>query len=510
MSTVPKRTFIKNIVWFKKDLRVLDHKPLKLSVEDGPTLAVYVIEEQWLNSKECSDFHKQFLKDSLIELSKSLKKRGVPLLVLIGEVVEVFKKLKYKLDFKTIYAHEETGLLWTYRRDLKVIKWCGENAINFQEFKQFSVLRGLKDRDRWHVKRPKIIERQTIDDFKQNTQISLKIGSDSLLNLSSLETPNTASIQKGGSSKALKTLDSFYSARGERYSKELSSPVTAFNSCSRVSPYISWGNLSLTQIHQSILEQRYKIKSLSFEKEKNWYGSLKSFESRLWWHCHFIQKLESEPEIEFKNMNRAFDGMRENDHNELYFEAWKNGETGYPLIDACMRALIQKGWINFRMRAMLVSFASYQLWIHWRKISHHLAKLFVDFEPGIHFSQLQMQSGVTGINSIRIYSPIKQTLDQDPEGFFIKEYCPELSELDPKFLAEPWKTPPMILQMADVRLGENYPRPIVNHKEAYKKAKDTVFEWRKKASVIEESKAVYLRHGSRKNKNFPTQHRRVF
>ncbi len=498
--------FIKNIVWLKKDLRALDHQPLKFAVENGPTLAVYVVEEQWLKSKECSDFHKKFLKDSLLELSGSLKKRGVPLLVITGDVLDVFKKLKDKIAFQNIFAHEETGLLWTYKRDLKVSKWCSENAVVLKEFKQFSVLRGLKDRNRWHVNRSKIIERDLIKDFKQNTDTDL----DSLLNLHSLETQKTTSIQKGGESEALNTLNSFYTSRGERYSKELSSPVTAFNSCSRVSPYISWGNLSLTQIHQSIEEQRYKIKSLSFEREKNWYGSLKSFESRLWWHCHFIQKIESEPEIEFRNMNRAFDGLREDHHNEMYFEAWKKGETGYPLIDACMRALIQKGWINFRMRAMLVSFASYQLWIHWRMISHHLAKLFVDFEPGIHFSQLQMQSGVTGINSIRIYSPIKQTIDQDPNGLFIKEYCPELSELDPKFLSEPWNAPPMILQMADVRLGDNYPMPIVEHKKAYKKAKDTIFDWRKKSSVIQESKAVYLKHGSRKNKNFPTQSRRIF
>ena len=161
---------------------------------------------------------------------------------------------------------------------------------------------------------------------------------------------------------------------------------------------------------------------LSYANKK----SLIAFKSRLAWHCHFIQKLYDESEIEYQNLNKAYDGLRENNFNEKYFLAWKKGNTGYPFIDACMRYLSKTGWINFRMRAMLVSFASYQLWLDWKKTSKHLAKLFTDYEPGIHYSQFQMQSGTTGINSIRIYNPIKQSHDQDVNGKFIKKWVPEL------------------------------------------------------------------------------------
>ena len=495
-----------NLVWFKKDLRVLDHEPLYRAVNEGLAVGLYIIEEDWLTSHECSDFHKQFLKDSLSELKIELEKRNVPLLIIKGEALSILTSLKEKLNFKTLLSHEETGLKWTYDRDLRVKEWCKENSVNWLESKQFAILRGLSNRDIWNKSRSKIIERDIISGAVQNAKHNIK----SEMDLSVLESSKRFDILPGGTNAGVKTLQSFYAGRGESYYKELSSPVTAFESCSRVSPYISWGNLSMTQVQESLTHQRQKTETLPFEMKKNWSRSLRSFESRLWWHCHFIQKLESEPEIEFENVNRAFNGMREGSLNKSFLEAWEKGETGYPIIDACMRALIQKGWINFRMRAMLVSFASYQLWIHWREQSHHLAKLFVDFEPGIHFNQLQMQSGVTGINSIRIYSPAKQTLDQDPEGEFIKKYCPELKELDPKFLSKPWEAPPMILKMADVELGENYPMPIVDNKESYNKAKDTVFEWRKKPEVIEEAKRVYQKHGSRKNKNFPKQHRRTF
>lgn len=497
---------IDNLVWYKKDLRVKDHKPLYTSIKTGPTVAVYIIEDEWLESEECSSFHKQFLKDSLLDLSEELERRQVPFLVFKGEALSVLKTLKEKLNYKKIFSHEETGVMWTYKRDTRVKNWCRESSTEWHEFKQFAVLRGLKDRDAWNASRSKIIERDLIPEAYQNLQKPLK----QCLNLNSLDTSQNYEIQRGGEKEARKTLITFFESRGENYYRELSSPVTAFESCSRVSPYISWGCLSISTIQNSIADQKNKLQNSPHKLNKNWQRSLKAFQSRLWWHCHFIQKLESEPKIEFENVNTAFNGMRESSLNKSFLESWEKGETGYPIIDACMRALIKNGWLNFRMRAMLVSFASYQLWIHWRNLSPHLARLFVDFEPGIHFNQLQMQSGVTGINSIRIYSPIKQTNDQDPSGDFIKKYCPELRDLDPKFLSMPWEAPPMILKMADISLGENYPHPIVDHKLSYKKAKENVYKWRKKPEVIRESKKVYLKHGSRKNNNFPNQHRKIF
>jgi deoxyribodipyrimidine photo-lyase len=219
------------------------------------------------------------------------------------------------------------------------------------------------------------------------------------------------------------------------------------------------------------------------------------------WHCHFIQKLEDEPELEFRNMNRVYDGLRENDFNQEYFEAWKLGKTGYPMVDACMRALSQHSWINFRMRAMLMSFASNHLWLHWRPTALHLAKHFLDFEPGIHFSQCQMQSGTTGINTIRIYSPAKQVIDHDPTGQFIRKFVPELSAIPEEYLAEPHRMPMSVQSRVGCVLGRDYPLPIVDHRQAYKTARDRIYAIRKSASAIEESQRVFIKHGSRKKRD---------
>ena len=304
-----------------------------------------------------------------------------------------------------------------------------------------------------------------------------------------LEDDNYSIIQKGGRSEALKMLDSFFSQRGSGYSREMSSPVTAYHSCSRLSPHLAFGTISIREVFQRT-EAEKKIHVDTLTKDSNlWRSSLRSFSSRLRWHCHFIQKLEDEPRIEYENMHSAYNTLRQDPINLEHFEAWKKGQTGFPMIDACMRSLISTGWLNFRMRAMLISFASYHLWLHWREPAIYLARLFTDYEPGIHYSQAQMQSGTTGINSIRIYNPIKQGLDHDPEGKFIRKWVPELAALDIKYIHKPWESRIPI---------DNYPSPIVNENNARQAAARNIYSLRYTSMHREISGDIFKKHGSRK------------
>jgi deoxyribodipyrimidine photo-lyase len=150
------------------------------------------------------------------------------------------------------------------------------------------------------------------------------------------------------------------------------------------------------------------------------------------------------------------------------------------------------------MRAMLVSFASYHLWLDWRRTAPWLAKQFLDYEPGIHYSQFQMQSGTTGINTLRIYSPAKQVLDQDPEGEFIHRWCPELAPLSGKALANPEALDRSRQESLGVVLGRDYPAPVVDHGAATKAARRRIYAVRRTQEARAESKAVYEKHGSRK------------
>ena len=270
----------------------------------------------------------------------------------------------------------------------------------------------------------------------------------------------------------------------------MSSPVTAFDACSRLSPHLTWGTISMREVAQATSQRIRAISHLDDPASKSWRASLISFMGRQHWHCHFMQKLEDEPRLEFENLHRAYDGMRPDVADPQRLAAWCAGETGFPFIDACMRALHHHGWINFRMRAMLLSFASYHLWLPWRDSGLHLARQFVDYEPGIHWSQVQMQSGTTGINTMRVYNPVKQGVDQDPTGAFVRAHVSELAAVPDAFIHEPWRWP----GASTLR----YPPPIVDHAAAAKAARDALYALRKGSEHSEAAREIAAKHGSRK------------
>ncbi|MDQ8188397.1 FAD-binding domain-containing protein [Pelagicoccus sp. SDUM812002] len=140
--------------------------------------------------------------------------------------------------------------------------------------------------------------------------------------------------------------------------------------------------------------------------------ALRSFLSRCHWQCHFMQKLEDEPAIEFHPLHPALENLRPPTPQADFLDAWQHGQTGYPFVDACIRYLNTHRRISFRMQAMLAAFAAYGLWIGWRRFKDPLARASLDYEPGIHYSQIQSQSGTTGINSLRIYNPSRKGSDR--------------------------------------------------------------------------------------------------
>lgn len=496
-----------NIVWFKRDLRIHDHAPLTMAAnlqsKGIKVLPLYVVEPDYWRLPDSSARHWRFISHSLTELNQALSNLGQGLFLEHGSIIDVLNKLAKQFNIRGLYSHQESGNLWTYQRDKDVTVWCIKNKIKWHEDEAFGVFRRFNDRDHWSYYWEKYMEREkSIAPSALANIESLEINCSSFVNnlpvldLTMLENDENHNLQNGGRSQALMCFNSFIRERGKQYSFGMSSPLTAFRSCSRLSPHITFGTISLREIVQKL---RKHIKSP--ELDTTWKRSLRSFDNRLHWHCHFMQKLETEALFETHNMLQIFNGLREDEFNEDYFDAWKTGNTGYPFIDACMRCLRHTGWLNFRMRAMLVSFSSYQLWLHWKRPAWHLAQCFTDYEPGIHYSQIQMQSGTTGINTMRIYNPVKQSQDQDPKGIFIKRWIPELSKYFDNFIHEPWTMPINMQQQKGCVIGEDYAKPIVDHIVALREARASFTDFKKlHPDFWEQAKALNNKHGSRRKR----------
>ncbi|MEM6788037.1 MAG: deoxyribodipyrimidine photo-lyase/cryptochrome family protein [Myxococcota bacterium] len=495
------------MVWFKRDLRVSDHRPLaeaaaRAASTGNAVLCLYVYEPSLYRDGPLDAAHHRFIDQSLRELDDALGHLGARLCYRLGEMPDVLERLHAERRITGLWSHRETGDAITYARDLRVGSWCREHGIPWTERAQNGVIRRLKSRDGWAQRWARKMRRPSVDVPGRVVGVT---GLDREGPREADEVGAAASArldtQAGGMTAGRETLDGFLHRRGAGYRRDMSSPLYGWGSCSRISPHLAWGTLSMREVFHATERRMRWVRDRARRgrlDDTRWPEALTSFRSRLSWHCHFMQKLEDEPRIEFDNVNRAYDGLRESAFDETRFDAWRRGETGYPLVDACMRSLTHTGWLNFRMRAMLVSFSSYQLWLHWRRPALHLARLFLDYEAGIHFSQMQMQSGTTGINTLRIYSPIKQARDQDPDGHFIRQWVPELRGVPLEHLAEPHRMTGLEQRMAGCIIGRDYPEPVVEHGAAYRRAKAKMGEVRRRADARAEARRVAHKHGSRR------------
>lgn len=479
------------LLWFKRDLRIADHEPLARAAGAGPVVGVYVVEPGLWAGPVASARQWRFVAAALEALREDLGRLGAPLVVRTGDAVAVLSRLAGETGAGALWSHQETGDAWSYARDRRVAAWAREAGLPWHEIQGAGVQRRLRSRDGWARAWDRRMAAEPWAPPRGLPAHGLEPGRIPEARDLGLA-PDPAEAIPASTAAARETLRSFLEERGEDYRRAMSSPVTAYDACSRLSPHLAWGTISTREAYRTARSARAEAPSAK------WRQSIDSFTTRLHWRCHFMQKLEDEPAIEHRCMHPLYEGLREPDHSPARLAAWEAGETGLPMVDACMRALRRTGWLNFRMRAMVVSVAAYHLWLDWRAFGLPLARLFTDFEPGIHWSQCQMQSGTTGINTLRVYNPVKQSRDQDPEGVFPRRWLPELAAVPADYIHEPWRMPEALQARAGCRIGIDYPAPLVEPVRAAREARERVYARRRSEAFQEAKRKVIEKHASRR------------
>jgi len=439
------------VVWHRRNLRITDHPALGDAADRYDELVpVFVFDPHFYGEEALAcDGRLQFLHECLADLDRQYGSCGGTLALAHGDPVDVLSRFR-DAGWDIVATADPTGR-YGLDRDDTVAEVCDATFVDGDGLR-----RGSGDtRDGWqeHVTewfetQPSTVTPADLPLRTVRTPVTIAAIEDQYD-----VSPTKQNLPTGGRTPAVEKLRSFTESITS-YPGNISAPQDARNGTSQLSPYLRFGCLSVREVYRHVMEHAPECRGREL------------FVSGLYWNRHYTQKLVDWPGWMDTAVNPVMEEFHADTHDPALVDAWKRGETGYPMVDASMRCLERTGWLNFRMRALCASAFCDLLQQPWRVGADWFYYHLVDADPAINYTQWQYHAGLVGTPSKRIYNPRKQVRDHDPDGEWITEWVPELDGLPPAHLDQPEKTPVHVQHECGVVIGDDYPYPVVDYEQA--------------------------------------------
>ena len=469
------KTYPKGLMWFRRDLRVDDNAALWRALRTcREVVCVFVFDTAILHGLPKADRRVEFIRESLAALDADLRSLGGGLIVRHAAAEEEIPELAHALDVQAVFANRDYEPA-VIARDATVFGALANAGIAFHTAKDQAVFERdevlSKTGQPYTVFTPyKRAWLAKVDDFFLKPYPSRGYA-DALIapparydapvpslpdigfeatNLSTLEIPTGT---QGGAALFEDFVD-----RIDRYDAARNFP--AVRGPSYLSVHLRFGTVSIRQ-----------LASVAHRLSQQGNPGAATWLSELIWRDFYFQILAHHPQLaDGKSFRPEYDKIiwHHGKHADTLFDAWCQGRTGYPLIDAAMLQIHQSGYMHNRLRMVVASFLCKDLGLDWRRGEAYFALHLNDFELSSNNGgwQWASSSGCDAQPYFRIFNPVTQSERFDPEGKFIRRYLPQLAALSNKVIHAPWTASPVELEAAELTLGEHYPKPIVDHAEA--------------------------------------------
>lgn len=439
----------RTIVWFRRDLRISDHLPLYRAARRGAVIPVFVFDRALLHHPETASARVAFMIESLVALDQDLRQQGGRLIVRSGDPVEVLPRLVQETQADGIYAYVDYERIYGRVRDARLNQALAAQQMQIRWFEPAAGTAELmpypRYRQFWFAEM-----RAELVPTPSQLHVPTDIQSEPLPTLTDLGLiTDGKAIPPAGAQAARQLLNQFLEEKIDRYYWQLSYPGA--EATTGLSPYLKFGVISPRECLQ--IAQQWDLTHPKAERSRN------QLIARLRWGSGFAQRFRYLPQLEVRSLYTVFDDEGW-EFDETLYQAWQEGQTGFPIIDAAARCLqATGGWqqLNFRIRAIYASFLSNLLGMDWRYGALHFMRHLIDGDCPIDHYQWAMQAGVTHCidkSWTRIYNPGQVAVDRcDPEGLFIQRWVPEVAHLPPTQLG----IPPSL---------KDYPPPILSYQQA--------------------------------------------